>query len=314
VEGAAGPSQAVRSKLVAVRTAVALVILLAWRLAGAAPEPAEPGPFAVGVATLALVDPARDRTLVTEVWYPDGASRRRRFPLVLVAHGNCGFRTNYEHLTVSLASHGFVVAAPDFPGFNAAACDVGGGTGLFGPPARDLAFVAGALTDAGGPAAAVAARVRRPGRIGLVGHSLGAHAVATAAIADRRFTTIVALAPLADALLGARLAAASPRRAVLVAVGTADTTLPPATTAEPFFAALSAPAYLVAVAGGTHSGFTDQDAALGAAGLVRQQTLVRRYAIAFLARFLAGKRAFGSVLSARDARAQGEDVSLTVRR
>src|SRR5579871_3061246 len=107
------------------RAGLACVALLA--VAGATRAAAYP----VGVATLTPVDAARGRTLVTEVWYPgrapgrDAAPRAGRFPLVLVAHGNCGFRTNYEYLTVPLAALGFVVAAPDFPGFNKAVCDAG---------------------------------------------------------------------------------------------------------------------------------------------------------------------------------------------
>ena len=44
---------------------------------GVVPDPAQPGPFPVGVKTFTLVDPSRpdpetgvDRTLLTEVWYP----------------------------------------------------------------------------------------------------------------------------------------------------------------------------------------------------------------------------------------------------
>src|SRR5262245_48705443 len=73
-------------------------------------DPSLTGPYAVSQTTLQLYDSARDRLLVTEVWLPVGS---RRFPLVLVAHGNCGFRTNYEYVSVAIASRGYVVAAPD---------------------------------------------------------------------------------------------------------------------------------------------------------------------------------------------------------
>src|SRR5262245_53239715 len=99
-------------------------------------DPGATGRFAVGTTTLTLVDASRGRTFVTEVWYPattagrDVTLRRGHFGLVLVAHGNCGSRTNYEYLTTHLASRGFVVGAPDFPGFNKAACDAGPESGL----------------------------------------------------------------------------------------------------------------------------------------------------------------------------------------
>jgi len=106
-----------------VRRLVALLALAALALParGVGVDPSTDGPFTVGVTTLTFTDPARGRTLVTEVWYlaqaagRDAPARRGRYPRVLVAHGYCGFRTNYEYLSVPLASWGFLVAAPDFP-------------------------------------------------------------------------------------------------------------------------------------------------------------------------------------------------------
>src|SRR5262245_1732969 len=127
-----------------------LVLFLTAALAA----PASGRVFPVGVATLALVDASRARTLVTEVWYPatdagrDAPIAGRRFPLLLVAHGHCGFRTNYEYLTTDLASRGYVVAAPDFPGFTKAVCDAGGPTtGLAVEPPVDLEFLDTMLRD-----------------------------------------------------------------------------------------------------------------------------------------------------------------------
>src|SRR5438477_2719803 len=117
----------------AMRATLVLVLVLALggRARAGLRDPSAPGPFAVGVTTRTFVDASRGRTLVTEVWYPavaagrDATPRHGRFALVLAAHGNCGFRTNYEYLTTFLATHGFLVAAPDFPGFNKAVCDAG---------------------------------------------------------------------------------------------------------------------------------------------------------------------------------------------
>src|SRR5512144_880768 len=93
---------------------VAFLSLLLVLRAAAAADPGTPGGLPVGVTTLDLDDASRARVLPTEVWYPavadgrDARARRGRYPLVLVAHGFCGFRTNYEYLTTHLAAHGFL--------------------------------------------------------------------------------------------------------------------------------------------------------------------------------------------------------------
>src|SRR5690349_19494483 len=108
-------------------------------------DPGQPGPYAVGVHTVELTDPSRNRTFSVEVWYPvdpahvDGddntysllgglvalPSPARRdatpapggpWPLVVFSHGYGGIRFQSFFLTEQLASHGFVVAAPDHPG------------------------------------------------------------------------------------------------------------------------------------------------------------------------------------------------------
>ncbi len=298
---------------------LALLAALAAPVAAATPDPSAPGPFAVGVTTLTVVDASRGRTLVTEVWYPadapgrDAPVRPGRYRLVLVAHGNCGFRTNYEYLSMPLASWGFVVAAPDFPGFNKADCDAGVPPGdVVSEPPRDLSFLRTAFRDPSGPAGQFATHVRR-GRAGLVGHSLGGLAVVNASLSDRLFRAVVALAPLATATHGAAFSGLRPPRAVMVIAGSADATLPFDTFAAPFFAAVSPPAFLTEIIGGTHSGVTDMDSQLTAEHLARQQALARRYAIAFLERYAARKRGFARFLTPEDAAAQGSDVGLTAR-
>src|SRR5882724_4942979 len=137
-----------------VRRLVALLALAALALParGVGVDPSTDGPFTVGVTTLTFTDPARGRTLVTEVWYlaqaagRDAPARRGRYPRVLVAHGYCGFRTNYE-------------------------------------------FLSGAFHERSGPARARAPLVRGR-RAGLVGHSLGGAAVVHASLADPDLTAV----------------------------------------------------------------------------------------------------------------------------
>jgi predicted dienelactone hydrolase len=294
------------------RTGALLLVLL---LGGAAPTAAHP----VGVATLALEDAARGRRLVTEVWYParatgrDAPPRAGRFPLVLVAHGHCGFRTNYQYLTVPLAGEGFVVAAPDFPGFNKAVCDAGAESigDIAHDPEGDLAFLRAVLHERTGPGARVARHVRGR-RAGLVGHSLGGYVVLRAALADPAFSVVAALAPL-DVFGHDDFAHLSPRRTFLLAGATGDRTLPYATVTVPLFALLPPRAYLLEIVGGSHSGFTDMDSTLAPAALARQQALVRRYVTALFARWLAHRLGAARTLTPGDAAAQGPDVALTVR-
>ncbi|MER3481641.1 MAG: hypothetical protein C4327_14550 [Meiothermus sp.] len=111
-----------------------------------APPLAVPGPYAVGVRTLQLTDPARARGLTVEVWYPaqraataappavyqgvvgsvafnlpgqarrDAAPEAGKFPLLVYSHGQPGSRYQSAYLMEHLASRGFVVAAIDHTG------------------------------------------------------------------------------------------------------------------------------------------------------------------------------------------------------
>ncbi|TVQ94905.1 MAG: hypothetical protein EA397_00165 [Deltaproteobacteria bacterium] len=103
-------------------------------------DPSEPGPYAPGVTTLDVEDP-RGGTLRVEVWYPArvsdslipspypelpltlGAYRDVPVdpdglpaPLLAFSHGLGGIRFQSAHLCEYLASHGYVVVAPDHPG------------------------------------------------------------------------------------------------------------------------------------------------------------------------------------------------------
>lgn len=118
--------------------------------AGAMPyDPFARGPYPAGVRTHAATDPARQRPLPIELWYPageaargrdldpatrdqydplpgfpavwqdaarDAAPRPGRWPLVLFSHGYGGHRRQSTFLCTHLASHGYVVAAVDHTG------------------------------------------------------------------------------------------------------------------------------------------------------------------------------------------------------
>ena len=111
------------------------------------PAPDAPGPFAVGHSRFTVLDSERgDRQLAVRVWYPAEPSstedRLARYwllepilfveammarpglpfaegaprPLVVFSHGSPAFSAQSPGLTETLASHGFIVAAPDHTG------------------------------------------------------------------------------------------------------------------------------------------------------------------------------------------------------
>jgi predicted dienelactone hydrolase len=284
------------------RAIVACVLAALVSAAGAAPDPAKTGRLKVGVTTVTAVDSSRgDRSLPTEIWYPARAAGRdteplpRTYPLVLMAHGFCGSRLNYEYLTAHLASWGFVVAAPDFAGLAHADCDPGPPTGSPDDWGPDLSFVCRTLHDTGGPLSKWAQHVRGI-PTGLVGHSLGGFGVVEAAKLDPSFTAVVPLAPAVQGDDAAALVALRQRPAWMVMGGTADQLVSFTDWTQPFFEGLPVPSFLVRITDGTHGGFSDQDSHLTADALAHQQTIVKRYATAFLVRYLAHKAKFGKRL------------------
>ncbi|MDT8437500.1 MAG: hypothetical protein RQ729_00655 [Wenzhouxiangellaceae bacterium] len=127
------------------------------------PELSRPGPHPVGVRTLAMqwTSPFPElsfrgratRALTLEVWYPaeraagveaaiyrdetragqafailgdalrDAPVVEGAFPLVVLSHGYTGYRTILFYLGEHLASHGYIVVAPDHPGSTNAEID-----------------------------------------------------------------------------------------------------------------------------------------------------------------------------------------------
>jgi len=286
------------------RFAVPLLLLVVVSSAGAAPpDPAKPGRFKVGVTTVEAIDTIRERILPTEIWYPAKTAGRdaeplRAYPLIMMAHGFCGSRLNYEYLTEHLASHGFIVAAPDFTGVTSAACTAGQVTASFDDLPYDLSFVCRELHNTSGRLAEWAKHVRGfP--TGVVGHSLGGGAAVGAARIDELFTTVIGLAPAVQASNAEGLDELTPR-AWMVMGGTADTLVSFTDWTQPFFDGLPAPAFLVRLTGGTHGGFSDSDSRLTPEALAAQQAAVKRTATPLFLKYLARKPKFGRRLRSFD--------------
>ena len=185
-------------------SAVLLVMASSTSFAQPIAPPDELGPFAVGRTTFEVVDPSRDdRTLTVDAWYPvDSADavgvpasvydlifatlespvaldsplvsvEGGPFPLVAFSHGNNGIRFQSFFLTEILASHGFVVVAPDHAGNTA-------GDLIFpGPPFEtrdrplDVSLVISRMLEKNDDPGDLFFQSLDGIRIGVMGHSFG---------------------------------------------------------------------------------------------------------------------------------------------
>ena len=184
------------------------------------------------------------RALTTLVWFPIVGGR---WPLVVFAHGYQVGPSPYETLLQAWASHGYVVAAPEFPLTDQ---DIAGPNldenDINNQPA-DLRFVTDSLVAAESP---VAGRID-PSRVGIAGHSDGAETALAASLAppptgEPNFRALVAMG--VQELPGVTHTANPP---LLVTQGDADTINPPSYGYTTYQDAAS-PKYLLVLKGGGH--------------------------------------------------------------
>jgi predicted dienelactone hydrolase len=256
-----------------------------------------PGPYAVGVRSLTLVDSTRQtpahaglaalpsRTLPTQVWYPAAGPAGAApvadaplagggpFPLVASSHGLGEVNTGEAYLAIALARRGFVVAAPTFPLTN---LEAPGGTDLVdtaNQPA-DVRFVIDqmlALADGDGWLAGGIDHKR----IGAQGLSLGGLTTLLVSynpeLRDRRIRAVFAMAPASCELTRKMLPASPP---LLMIDGDQDLITPIDQNARLTFRRGRMPRTLVTLARATHTAFSgfvtsgstaSYDAALGCA-------------------------------------------------
>lgn len=334
-------------------------------------NPAEAGHFAVGRSTFTAVDDARDdRTLTFDVWYPvdpiddagpfsvydlifagiesDAAradvpvSRDGPFPLIVFSHGSNGIRFQSYFLMEALASHGFVVVAPDHAG-NTAIDPISGTADPFPVVAvnrpLDVSFTIDVMLARNeDPLDAFRGRID-PKQIGVSGHSFGAFTALamasgfTTVPADPRVRVIAPISPAAELLGDPELR--SIRVPMLVLGGTSDVTTPiEPNSVRAFGLPKARPRYRVDIEKAGHNSFTNicdiGDALIGAGlppalaqfllgsldegcapeliGIDEAHHLTRFYVVAFFQRHLAGDPRYSRFLNRGAGRSRGFPV------
>src|SRR5262245_66274486 len=238
-----------------------------------------PGPYAVGVRSLTLVDSSRQtpphaglpalpsRTLPTQIWYPPtgtaGAAPVANaplasggpFPLIANSHGFGDLNIGEAYLAIALARRGFVVASPTFPLTNTSTPG-----GQYLPDAAnqpgDVRFVLDqvlALSDGDGWLAGGIDRKR----IGAQGLSLGGLTTLLVTyhptLRERRIRATLAMAPASCELTRKTLAPSPP---LLLIDGDQDLITPIEQNAGLTFKRGRMPRMLVTLERATHTAFT----------------------------------------------------------
>ncbi|NNL66059.1 MAG: hypothetical protein HKP30_07455 [Myxococcales bacterium] len=253
-------------------------------------DPEQPGPFGVGYVTLIEYDASRDRTFQMDVWYPvepedavgaPGAydllfaaleseraiaaappSGQGPFSLIAFSHGNNGIRFQSAFLAEQLASHGFVVAAPDHVGNTAIDLLIPGQSFEVSDRPLDIQFVITRMLERSADPMDDFFGLVDPGRIGVAGHSFGGFttlAIGSGFLAVPPDPRVLALLPISPASSGlSDTALASIFLPTLILGGTNDITTPvEPQSARPFALIPGRPLYRVDIQGAGHNSFTD---------------------------------------------------------
>lgn len=237
------------------------------------------GEFAVGETTLDLVDTSRptprnrsfggssERKLKTLVWYPaQGAGGKDAavdgsagpYPLIIFAHGLSGSSGQSTSYTKHLASHGYVVAAPDFP-LSSGGAPGGPTIADIGNQPKDVSFIIDRILAFNGQDGHLLRGAVDGSRIGMTGHSLGAFTTLLTVYGGLRDDRIRAAAPLSgsgcfmtpDTVGGTSVP-------VMLMIGSEDLLVAPAGNRRAYDL-VNAPRYWVELVGGNHLRFADID-------------------------------------------------------
>jgi poly(3-hydroxybutyrate) depolymerase len=224
------------------------------------------GPHAVASAERSFVDATRatpahggfagapERRLEATLWFP--AEDPTPHPLVVYSHGFMSMRSEAVRHAEHLASHGMVVVAVDYPATNFRAPGGPNALDVASQPV-DVSFLIDAITGW-----SEAERPFRggidPARIGVAGLSLGGLTSTLAAfhpvLRDPRLSAAVSIAGPSAIFSSAFFAHA--RLPFLMIAGDADAMVDFAANAAPLPGKLQHGGALLAIGGGSHTGFS----------------------------------------------------------
>jgi dienelactone hydrolase len=183
---------------------------------------------------------ATERHLATDVWTPTGPGP---YPLVVFAPGYDKGPSDFARFCSTLASSGYVVAAPSFP-LEDPAQGFPLDRGDLPEEAGDVSFVITSLERRSGPPALTT------GQVAVVGHSDGADVALLVGYGpgttDRRVTAVVAIAP--DPMAAVPAPSSVP---LLLVQGTEDSIVP-YTASQTVFGQVDAPVTYLSLVGADH--------------------------------------------------------------
>lgn len=202
--------------------------LLFWSAAWCPVQPENPGPHQPGWTQQTLL--RNGRTLNCRIYYPafvDGSEApidtlHGLYPVVGFGHGFAMQTSYYVSHFRHLATHGFVVIAPQFP-------DV-----QHSQLADDLLFCVDYIRQQGNEPSSRFHRLIDTSSIGLSGHSMGGGACLLAAARDSRIRVVAPLAP-AETSPSAIAVMSQISGTVYLIAGGSDGITPPATNQIPMY-------------------------------------------------------------------------------
>jgi len=243
----------------------------------------ERGHFGVGVTTIELVDTSRktepnrdfpgadERRLVVEVWYPAAPSaaepeardvqldaRAAPYPLVVFGHGLSSFRRQSASYTQHLASHGYVVASPDFPLSNLTSPGGPRLAAVIEQPG-DVSFLIDSLLEFNDRRGHLLEGAIDGEAVGITGHSLGGLTTLLTTYGPSRDPRVRATLPIAaPACFLSEEVAGETSVPILVLGGSKDLLVSRPSVRQGYDVA-NRPRYFVELAGADHVRFADID-------------------------------------------------------
>jgi dienelactone hydrolase len=216
----------------------------------------------LGASVQGIISPTINPPYTTDAYRGIPASSHGPFPVVLFAHGSMGYRDQSTFLTTHLAQWGFVVVAPDMRE-NGLEFVLGGQPSPARQPDEVFDAAIAAVRAADIDATSVLRGAVKPGKIGVVGHSLGGFQIIHYA-AQANVAVYIPLAGAANFEDGSP-STALPGKPSLFMGGTIDTVVAPKIVRSSFDAAAK-PSELVEIDNVGHLNAFSDICQVGASG------------------------------------------------